>query len=101
MNVPYYLTIKKGLVHFGSEVRKISYTLSVSTSTFQSGGYSSHSALYSEYGATGAVAPSLTSWSGNFKLHMNLANHHHVQWFQPVHHSTRRLQSWHDMDATS
>ena len=26
MNVPYYLTIEKGLVHFGSEVRKISYT---------------------------------------------------------------------------
>ena len=25
MNVPYYLTIDKGLVHFGSEVRKISY----------------------------------------------------------------------------
>ena len=25
MNVPYYLTIEKGLVHFGSEVRKISY----------------------------------------------------------------------------
>src|SRR5882762_9434431 len=25
-NVPYYLTIEKGLVHFGSEVRKISYT---------------------------------------------------------------------------
>jgi len=27
MNVPYYLTIEKGLVHFGSEVRKISYNL--------------------------------------------------------------------------
>jgi len=27
MNVPYYLTIAKGLVHFGSEVGKISYTL--------------------------------------------------------------------------
>src|SRR5882762_9658172 len=25
MNVPYYLTIEKGLVHFGSEVKKISY----------------------------------------------------------------------------
>jgi len=25
MNVPYYLTMEKGLVHFGSEVRKISY----------------------------------------------------------------------------
>jgi hypothetical protein len=25
MNVPYYLTIDKGLVHFGSEVRKVSY----------------------------------------------------------------------------
>jgi len=25
MNVPYYLTIERGLVHFGSEVRKISY----------------------------------------------------------------------------
>jgi hypothetical protein len=25
MNVPYYLTIEKGLVYFGSEVRKISY----------------------------------------------------------------------------
>jgi hypothetical protein len=27
MNVPYYLTIDKGLVHFGSEVRKVSYNL--------------------------------------------------------------------------
>ena len=27
MNVPNYLTIEKGLVHFGSEVRKISYIL--------------------------------------------------------------------------
>jgi hypothetical protein len=26
MNVPYYLTIDKGLVHFGSEVRKVSYS---------------------------------------------------------------------------
>jgi len=29
MNVPNYLTIERGLVHFGSEVRKISYTLHV------------------------------------------------------------------------
>ena len=28
MNVPYYLTIDKGLVHFGSEVRKVSYSVS-------------------------------------------------------------------------
>ena len=26
MNVPYYLTIDKGLVHLGSEVRKVYYT---------------------------------------------------------------------------
>jgi len=26
MNVTYYLTIDKVLVHFGSEVRKVSYT---------------------------------------------------------------------------
>src|ERR1700676_5056550 len=45
MNVPYYLTIEKGLVHFGLEVRKISYICPVLFTPLIGSPYSTVSSL--------------------------------------------------------